>query len=107
MTLHRSKLTRGAVALKVAIDGCCGDFPKPRKRWSQFLRQRAKVDSPMQRMSHHERSEMVSAEFKAKVTLEAIKGHETVAELATNEPHPTQIAAWKRKAVGAGPGVRR
>jgi transposase len=38
-----------------------------------------------------------SAEFKAKVALEAIKGHETVAELATkHELHPTQIAAWKR-----------
>jgi transposase len=35
-----------------------------------------------------------SAEFKAKVALEAIKGHETVAEL-----HPTQIAAWKREAI--------
>ena len=29
------------------------------ERWSQFLRQRAKVDSPMQRMSHHEDSETV------------------------------------------------
>lgn len=41
-----------------------------------------------------------SAEFKAKVALEAIKGHETVAELATKHAvHPTQIAAWKREAV--------
>jgi transposase len=41
-----------------------------------------------------------SAEFKSKVALEAIKGHETVAELATkHELHPTQIAAWKREAV--------
>ena len=41
-----------------------------------------------------------SARFKAKVALEAIKGHETVAELATkHELHPTQIAAWKREAV--------
>jgi copper/silver efflux system protein len=38
-----------------------------------------------------------SPEFKAKVALEAIKGHETVAELATRHGlHPTQIAAWKR-----------
>jgi transposase len=41
-----------------------------------------------------------SAEFKAKVALEAIKGHETVAELATRHGlHPTQITAWKREAV--------
>ena len=37
-----------------------------------------------------------SAEFKAKVALEAIKGYETVAELATRHGlHPTQIAVWK------------
>src|SRR5271157_6006211 len=41
-----------------------------------------------------------SAEFKAKVALEAIKGHQTVAELAPkHELHPTQIAAWKREAI--------
>ena len=34
------------------------------------------------------------------MALEAIKGHETVAELATkHELHPTQIVAWKREAV--------
>ena len=41
-----------------------------------------------------------SVEFKAKVALEAIKGHQTVAELATkHELHPTQITAWKREAI--------
>ena len=41
-----------------------------------------------------------SSEFKAKVALEAIKGHETVADLASRHGlHPTQIAAWKREAV--------
>ena len=41
------------------------------------------------------------AEFKAKVALEAIKGQETVAELATRHGlHPTEIAAWKREAIG-------
>ena len=41
-----------------------------------------------------------SAEFKARVALEAINGHETVAELATRHGlHLTQIAAWKREAV--------
>ena len=49
-----------------------------------------------------------SADFKAKVALEAIKGHETVAELAAkHELHPTQIAAWKRGSREARPGVRR
>jgi transposase len=39
----------------------------------------------MQRTIHHE---------------DAIKGHETVAELASkHELHPTQIAAWKREAI--------
>jgi len=48
-----------------------------------------------------------SSEFKAKVALEAIKGHETVAELATRHGlHPTQIAAWKREgSPEARPGV--
>jgi transposase len=41
-----------------------------------------------------------TAEFKAKVALEAIKGQQTVAELATkHELHPTQITAWKREAI--------
>ena len=41
-----------------------------------------------------------SGEFKAKVALEAIQGHQTVAELASkHELHPTQIAAWKREAI--------
>jgi transposase len=41
-----------------------------------------------------------SAEFKAKVALEAIKGHETVAELASkNEIQPNLIATWKRQAI--------
>ena len=41
-----------------------------------------------------------SGEFKAKVVLEAIQGHQTVAELAIKyEVHPTQIAAWKREAI--------
>ena len=41
-----------------------------------------------------------TAEFKAKVALEAIQSHRTVVQLATkHELHPTQIAAWKREAI--------
>jgi transposase len=41
-----------------------------------------------------------SAEFKAKVALEAIRGDQTLAELAAKHGiHHTMIAAWKRQAV--------
>ena len=41
-----------------------------------------------------------TAEFKAKVALEAIQGQRTMGELASrHELNPTQIAAWKREAI--------
>jgi transposase len=41
-----------------------------------------------------------TAEFKAKVALEAIRGELTLAELASKHGiHPTMIATWKRQAV--------
>jgi transposase len=41
-----------------------------------------------------------SADFKAKVALEAIKGEQTTAELAAKHGiHHTMIAMWKRQAV--------
>lgn len=39
-----------------------------------------------------------SADFKARVALEALKGHKTMNELVTlYSVHPTQIAKWKKQ----------
>ncbi len=41
-----------------------------------------------------------SAEFKAKVALEAIRGDQTINELASRyELHPNMITNWKRQAI--------
>lgn len=38
-----------------------------------------------------------SNEFKAKVALEALRGHKTVSEIASEfEIHPTQVDTWKK-----------
>jgi transposase len=47
-----------------------------------------------------------SAEFKARVALEAIKGEQTVAELASKHGvHVTMINGWKRQAVDGMAGL--
>ena len=39
-----------------------------------------------------------TAAFKAKVALEAIKGHKTLSEIASEfEVHPNQVSQWKRQ----------
>jgi len=52
-----------------------------------------------------------TAEFKARVALEAIKGATTSAELASRyEVHPVQIAKWKKQLLDSLPevfGLRR
>ncbi len=41
-----------------------------------------------------------SAEFKARIALEAIRGLKTTAQLASEyQVHPTQISQWKRQAL--------
>ena len=47
-----------------------------------------------------------SRAFKAKVALEAVKGEETVGQLAARyEVHPGQIQAWKKALVEGASGV--
>jgi len=47
-----------------------------------------------------------SKEFKARVSLEAIKGQKTAAELASEfEVHVSQINIWKKQALEALPDV--
>lgn len=47
-----------------------------------------------------------SAEFKAKLALEAIKGRKTVNDLAAEHGvHPNQISQWRTQLLEAVPGV--
>ena len=47
-----------------------------------------------------------TAEFKAQVAIEALKGVLTSAEMASKfEVHPTQIAKWKRQLLESGAEV--
>ena len=41
-----------------------------------------------------------TSEFKSKVAIEALKGHKTINELASEfDVHPSQITSWKKQLV--------
>ncbi len=47
-----------------------------------------------------------SAQFKARVAMEAVRGIKTVAEIAAeNNLHPTQVTTWKTDMVKGAPGI--
>ena len=47
-----------------------------------------------------------TAEFKARVALETLRGDKTVQEIAArHKVHPNQLSAWKRQAVDGLSGV--
>ena len=47
-----------------------------------------------------------SPEFKARVALEALKGEETIADLANNfEVHPSQIRKWRNSLAEDAAGI--
>ncbi|MBS0264023.1 MAG: transposase [Planctomycetes bacterium] len=53
-----------------------------------------------------QRRKVYTAEFKARVALAAIKGAQTVAQLATQyQVHPTQIQRWKKQFLEGAEGV--
>lgn len=47
-----------------------------------------------------------SSEFKAKVAIEALRGHKTTAEISSEYGvHATQVAQWKRELCDGIPGL--
>jgi len=47
-----------------------------------------------------------SNDFKAKVAIEAVKGHITISELASEYGiHPTQINSWKKQLLTSASGL--
>lgn len=53
-----------------------------------------------------DRRNKFTAEFKSKIALEAIKGHRTVTEIASEYGvHPHQITQWKKQALDGLPDI--
>jgi len=78
-----------------------GQHPEPRQPPRRRCA-RAEASTPgALRQRHHD-----TADFKANVALAAIKGQQTVNELATiNGVHPHQVLPWKKPALEALPDV--
>jgi transposase-like protein len=82
-------------------------------RWSPKFRQVAKVGfcsenkkrkQEEQNMTKNRRKH--SPSFKARVALEALKGEETIADLASRfEVHPSQIRKWKNSLAEGAAGI--
>lgn len=73
----------------------------PHLRWSRKIGQVLKLGSPwLEDEPMAGKRKRYSAEFKAKVALEALRGELTMAQLATRHGvHQTMISEWKRQAV--------
>jgi putative transposase len=64
------------------------------------------VTNDQRRAEMKDRRNKFTGEFKAKIALEAIKGHRTVSEIASEcGVHPHQITQWKKQAVEGLPDV--
>jgi len=65
---------------------------------------RMNMEEEEQNMKQNRRKH--SPSFKAKVAMEALKGEETTAELASRfEVHPSQVRTWKRALAEGAAGV--
>ena len=48
-----------------------------------------------------------TADFKAKVALEALRGDKTIQEIAArHKVHPNQVSTWKRQAIKGTPAIK-
>ena len=71
-------------------------------KWTPYLRQWYKVEIVTNARFQMARKSFTS-EFKAKVAIEALKGHRTTNELASEfDIHPTQVNTWKKQLLEGG-----
>ena len=70
-------------------------------RWSREIGQSVRCTGPIE-MEDHDMSKRrrFSADFKARVALEALRGDRTIQEVAArHKVHPNQVNTWKRRAI--------